>query len=327
MKAAVLQDHSTIRLQDVNTPEPSADEALVKVNMGGICGSDHSTYRGKIAVAFPLIPGHEAVGTISRLGQSVEGLEIGQRVTIQPNFSCNTCALCQSGHGNICASKIRLGVDIDGVFAEYVKVPARYVWTVPDSLSDQIAVFTEPLAVCIHAMRRIRPKPGDRVLIFGAGVIGLMTAQLAVREGAQVTAADLSEKRLSLARQLGASQTIGPDTERESYFNQFDVIYETSGAPMAFDQTVRLAAGAGKICLLGLPGSENPISVDMIVRKELRVAGAMIYTDEFSEALDLLQSGHIQTSALTTSILPLAELESALKAFGDPMRIKTLVSI
>jgi 2-desacetyl-2-hydroxyethyl bacteriochlorophyllide A dehydrogenase len=327
MKAAVLKDHRMIRVEEIQQPEPAAGEVLIKVALGGICGSDHSVYNGKIKVPLPVVPGHEAIGTIVEIGEGVADRMVGQRVTIQPNFSCHHCELCVSGMSNICASKIRLGVDIDGVFAEYVKVPARYVWPVPEDLPDEIAVFAEPLAVCVHAMQRMPPEAGENVLIFGAGVMGLLCLQLAVLRGAEVTAVDLSQRRLSLARQLGAAATIGSDTPIDDHFNTFAVVYETSGADVAFDQAIRLAACRGKIVVLGLPGRENPVCVDQIVRKEIQVYGSMIYTDEFPEAIRLLREGKIRTDALTTAKIDLQDLDKALKGFGAPDRVKTLVSI
>lgn len=316
-----------IRVKEVQDPEPSSDEALVKVTLGGICGSDHTLYNGKFGVPLPVIPGHEAIGTITKLGARVSGIEIGQRVTIQPNFSCGNCQLCTSGCGNICASKVRLGVDIDGVFADFVKVPARYIWPIPDDLGDDMAVFSEPLSVCVHAMKVGAPKAGDKVLIFGAGVMGLLALQLAAHRGAEVTAIDLSPSRLALARRLGATETIDANTPIESHFNKFDVIYETSGANVAFDQAIRLAAGRGKIVVLGLPGQENPVCVDQIVRKELQVLGSLIYTDEFPEAIRFLREGHIQTDLLTSAKITLSDLDTALREFNSPGRVKTLVEI
>lgn len=327
MKAAVLQDHRVIQVKEIQIPEPSAEEVLIKVVLGGICGSDNSIYNGKISAPLPVVPGHEAIGSIVKLGDGVAGLHVGQKVTIQPNFSCNACTLCNSGRGNICASKIRLGVDIDGVFAEYVKVPARYAWPIPENLDDEVAVFTEPLAVCVHAMKRLAPRKGNKVLIFGAGVMGLLSIQLAMHRGAEVTAVDLSPKRLALARQLGAVDTIDANAPIDSYFNKFDVIYETSGANIAFDQAIRLSAPRGKIVVLGLPGKENPVCVDQIVRKELQIIGSIIYADEFPETIRLLQTGRLQTDLLTTSQIELADLDNALKEFSAHGRVKTLVKI
>jgi len=208
MQAAVLEKPGTIHIQQVDKPAPAAGEVLIKVTLAGICGSDHSMYRGKLQGALPVIPGHEAIGEIAAIGSGVSGFAVGQRVTIQPNFGCGDCPLCRAGRRNICPAKVRLGVDCNGVFADYVTAPANYVWPIPDGLSDEVAVLTEPLAVAAHGINQAPPRPGDRVLVFGAGVIGLLTLQLARLRGAEVTACDLADQRLALARQLGAARAI-----------------------------------------------------------------------------------------------------------------------
>ena len=325
MKAAVLIEPRKILVEDTITPEPGSGEVLIRVSLAGICGSDHTLYHGRFGVPLPVIPGHEAVGRIEKTGVGVSGLAVGQRVTIQPNFSCGHCELCRAGHKNICPSKVRLGVDTNGVFAELVKVPADYVWPVPDSLEDEVAVFTEPLAVTVHAMKIWEPRKGERTLIFGAGIMGLLALQLAVLRGAEVSACDLAETRLALAAQLGASRTIGGSVE--SYYNTFDVIYETSGAPASLEQVIRLAAPKGKIVILSLPGKDHPVPTDMIVRKELQIMGSLIYTDEFPESMDILKSGKLKTDLLNTGKLSLDELDNGLREFASPERMKMLVEI
>jgi threonine dehydrogenase-like Zn-dependent dehydrogenase len=157
--------------------------------------------------------------------------------------------------------------------------------------------------------------------------MGLLVLQLAVSRGARVTACDLTEKRLSLAKQLGAAEVLGPDTSHEAYYNTFDLIYETSGVPMALDKVIRLAAPLGKIVVLSLPGKDHAIPIDMVVRKELVIRGSLIYTDEFPEALEILKKGQIQTGPLTTGKVSLLELDQFLGAFASPERVKTLVEI
>ena len=327
MKAAVLIEPRKIIVEDTKTPELGSGEVLIRVLLAGICGSDHTLYHGRFGVPLPVIPGHEAVGRIEEIGDGVSGLEVGQRVTIQPNFSCGSCALCRAGHKNICPSKVRLGVDTNGVFAELVKVPADYVWPVPDGIEDEVAVFTEPLAVTVHAMKIWEPRKGERTLIFGAGIMGLLALQLAVLRGAEVSACDLAETRLAMAERLGASRTIGPGDSFESYYNSFDVIYETSGAPAALGQVIRLAAPKGKIVILSLPGKDHPVPTDMIVRKELQIMGSLIYTNEFPESMDILKSGKIKTDLLNTGKLSLNELDNGLREFASPERMKMLVEI
>ena len=325
MKAALLIEPRKLVIKDVPKPEPGPKDVLIRVLLGGICGSDHTLYHGGFGVPLPVIPGHEAVGRIESIGNGGSGLEVGQRVTIQPNFSCGSCALCRAGHKNMCPSKVRLGVDTNGVFAEFVKVPADYVWPVPDSLEDDVAVFTEPLAVTVHAMKIWEPRKGERTLIFGAGIMGLLALQLAVLRGAEVSACDLAETRLAMAAQLGASRTIGGSVE--SYYNAFDVIYETSGAPASLEQVIRLAAPKGKIVILSLPGKDHPVPTDVIVRKELQIMGSLIYTDEFPESIALLKKGRIQTAPLNTGELSFNELDDGLREFTSPDRMKMLVRI
>lgn len=327
MKAALLIEPRKIIETEVEIPEPGPGEVLIRVSLAGICGSDHTLYHGRFGVPMPVIPGHEAVGRIESLGDGVSGLPLGQRVTIQPNVSCGHCRLCRDGHRNLCPSKVRLGVDKNGVFAEFASVPADYVWPVPDGLKDEVAVFTEPLAVAVHAMKIWEPAKEDRVLIFGAGIMGLLALQLIATRGASVTACDIAETRLAMAKQLGAVQTIGREESLEPFFGGFDVLYETSGVPMALDQVIRLAAPRAKIVVLGLPGKEHSVSTDLIVRKELQIMGSLIYTDEFPEAVSLLESGRIQTDLLNSGKLSLGQLDEGLRNFGSAERLKTLVEI
>ena len=327
MKTALLIEPRKLIIADTPTPGPGPGEVLIRVSLAGICGSDHTLYHGRFGVPMPVIPGHEAIGRIEEIGDGVSGLAVGQRVTVQPNFSCGSCALCLAGHKNICPSKVRLGVDTNGVFAEFVKVPAGYVWPVPDGLEDDVAVFTEPVAVIVHAMNIRAPQDGDRTMIFGAGVMGLLALQLAAAKGAEVTACDIVESRLEMAKQLGASRIIGTKEPVESFYGAFDVIYETSGAPGALDQVIRLAAPLGKIVILGLPGKDHPVPTDLIVRKELQIMGSLIYTNEFPESMDILKSGKIKTDLLNTGKLSLNEFDHALREFTSPERLKMLVEI
>jgi 2-desacetyl-2-hydroxyethyl bacteriochlorophyllide A dehydrogenase len=327
MKAAVVVEDRKMIVTDVPKPEPGLGEVRIKVDLAGICGSDHSLFYGKCKVPFPVIGGHEAVGRIEKIGKGVTGFETGQRITIHPNFSCGECPICLGGHPNICPKKIRLGIDANGVFAEYVVVPAKQLFLIPDGMDDALAVFTEPLSVAVHAMNITAPAKGDRVLVFGAGVVGLLTLQMALYYGAKVTACDLEEKRIALARKLGSENTIGPESSLASFYNSFDLIYETSGAPVALAEAVRLAAPGGKIVVLGLPGKEHALSTELIVRKELQILGSMIYTDEFQTSINLLQSGKINTGLLTTARVGLDDLDNALTNFRSPDRVKTLVTI
>ena len=328
MRAAVLVAPRQLKvMEDRNPPQPEPGEVLVRVTLAGICGTDHSLYEGRFDVPLPVIPGHEGIGVVEKLGSSVSEVAVGQRVAIQPNFPCRTCEVCRSGYENVCPEKVRLGLDVDGVLAQYVKVPAEYTWPIPEDLEDRVAVLTEPLAVAAHAVKLLPPKEGDRLLVLGAGVIGLLTLQLAVLEGANATASDLLAERLSLAERFGAARTFRVREGDELEPSSFDLIYETSGARSGLAEAVRLAAPGGRIALLGLPGEDHPVSAAQIVRKELSVAGSMIYTDEFPQVMDLLRKGKIETGPFTGDVITMNEVDHALQTFNEPDRVKTLVTI
>ncbi len=327
MKACVLHAPRNMVVKDLPIPEPEQGEVLIRITLAGTCGTDYSAYSGKFDVPLPIVPGHEGIGVIEKLGPGVTDVSIGQRVVIQPNFPCSECVLCSSGLDNVCLDKVRLGLDVDGVFAEYAKVPADYVWSIPDGLDDQVAVFTEPVAVAAHGMKIISPADGDRVLILGAGVIGLLTLQLAALEEVEITASDLLDERLAIARNTGATHTARADKEGDLEPSSFDLIYETSGAPGALADAIELATPGGRIVLLGLPSDNHPVSTSQIVRKELRIAGSMIYTDEFPYVLDLLSAGKINTAPLTTGVTGLDGVGEALEMFHSPDRVKVLVAI
>ncbi len=324
MKAAMLLEAGKIQIGEAPKPTPRDGEVLLRVAMAGICGSDNALYHGKYDVKLPVIPGHEMIGYVEELGAGVTNLSVGQRVTVQPNFSCGHCDLCLSGHANICAEKIRLGIDCHGVFADYVSVPAAYTWPLPDDISDDDAVLAEPLAVAVHALRRGPCKPGDRVLVLGAGLIGLLTLQLAVQAGADVTACDLEEGRLELARQLGAKEVFRPGDKVAVGFN---VVYETSGAAPGLTQAVQLAAPAAKIVVLGLPSQESQVPAAMIVRKELDIVGSMIYTDEFPQTIKILQQQKLNLEPLRSIKFPLEQLNEQMGDFSRPDYIKMVVEI
>ncbi len=324
MQAAMLLEAGQIQMGEAPRPIPGRGEVLLRVTLAGICGSDNALYHGRYDVPMPVIPGHEMIGRVEELGAEVENLALGQRVTVQPNFSCGVCELCRTGHANICSEKIRLGIDCHGVFADYVKVPASYVWPLPDDISDDDAVLAEPLAVAVHAHRRGACQSGDQVLVLGAGLIGLLTLQLAVQAGAEVTACDLEEGRLELARQLGAKHVMRPEDPVASGFN---VIYETSGAAPGLTQAIELAAPAARIVVLGLPSQGSQIPAATIVRKELDILGSMIYTDEFPQTIKLLQQHQLNLAPLLSVKFPLEQLHDRMGDFSRPDCIKMVVEI
>jgi L-iditol 2-dehydrogenase len=327
VKAAVLKDIKTLSIEKVAVPEPGPNELRIRVQLAGICGSDSSMYQGKLVAPFPVIPGHEAVGTVETLGTGAARFRIGQRVTIHPNYFCGECPMCKRGLTNICRNKIRLGVDINGVFADYAVVPEQAARAVPDSLPNEVAVFAEPLAVAAHAVKLADLQKHQRVLVFGAGVIGQLTLQMALLHCEDITTCDLVQSRLALAKRMGARHAISEQQDLDGCESSFDVVFETSGAPPALEIAIRLAAPGGKIVLLGLPGQSHPVPTVQIVRKELNILGSMIYTNEIEDCLNILNQGRVQTEPLVSGIISLDQLSANLDNFSAPQRMKTLIAI
>ncbi len=328
MRAAVLERPGSIALDSsAQKPIATENEVLISVSLGGLCGSDHSIFKGKYDNPYPIIPGHEAIGIIEETGSQVTRFKKGEKVVIHPNYSCGTCDMCRKGLKNICRNKIRVGIDINGVFADYVTVPENALYPIPESLPDDIAVFAEPLAVCAHGVRMTTINPNDRVMVFGAGVIGQLTLQLARQHTEQIYACDLIDFRLEIARQFGALEGIASPQRLEALHNTFDVVFETSGANSGLEQAIRLAAPKGTIVLLGVPSTPNPIAIEQIVRKELQIKGSMIYTDEIPDCIDLLNRGVINTKPLLSSVIELDQLQEALDNFSAPERLKTLIKL
>jgi len=326
MRAAVLNNTAELSVIDLPDPVPGSGEVVIAVTLAGVCGTDYSLYHGKFGVPLPVVPGHEGMGIVKEVGHGVTNVAVGQRVVIQPNFPCWDCDICSAGMDNICSEKVRLGIDTNGVFAQYVKIPSRYAWPVPEGIDDQTAALAEPLAVAAHAVKILPPATEDRVLIIGAGVIGLMLLLLAKLEGADLTVSDLLTEHLSLAEKMGADSVFQVGGGRDLEPSSFDLIYETSGAASGLADAIGVAAPGARIALLGLPGPDHPVSTAQIVRKELSIVGSMIYTDEFPGVLDLLESGRIDPTPLISGIIGLDDIDNVIKNFNAPDRFKVLVS-
>lgn len=327
MKAIVLTEPKRMELKEMPMPSPGKGEVLVRVRQVGICGSDYSKYLGYLGGIMPVIPGHEAIGEIAAVGPEVEGVRIGERVAIQPNFACGICEICKSGLENLCPNKIRLGIDANGAFAEFVVVPRRYVWSLPDGISDPDAALIEPLAVAVHGIAKFPPTAKDRVLIYGVGAIGMFFVQLAALSGARVTVIDIAEQRLEVARKLGAAETFNSAEALEAASGGFTVVFETSGWAGALRQIINWCAPAARILLTGLPKEDSTFPTTLITRKELTIQGAIIYRDEFGEAIDLLKNGKIRTDLFITNVYPLEELPRVIVDFPSPSRVKDLIRI
>ena len=326
MRAMYLERPGKIVEKKIREPSPKEGEVLVRIRSVGVCGSDIHYYQegriGKFVVRKPLILGHECSGEVVEVGKKVDDLKVGDRVALEPGIPCRMCEHCKSGRYNLC-SKIRFMATppIDGAFVEYVAHPADFAFKIPRKISFDEAALFEPLAVGLYAAERARIKPTDKILILGAGPIGLTTLQ-AVRcmRGVEVSVIDLYEFRLAKAKELGADEVINPKEEDiwKKLSSSFDVVFETAGSAVTIKQTVKLAKEGGRVILVGLPG-EDEIALDtkQIVFKELDVLGMHRYANMYPRAVKLTQEGSINLKTLITHRFSFEETEKALKFARD----------
>ena len=329
VNAAVLHAPRSLTVEQTTVPSAGAGEVTVRVSAAGLCGTDYRIWSGERAVTYPRVMGHEFVGRIAALGVEVTHLTVGDRVVVEPNYSCGRCPLCREGNRNLCLSRTAIGIDVDGGFAEEVCVPARCCWRIPDSVSDLDAVLTEPLAVVVRAVARGAPRAGESAAVVGAGNLGLLALQVLRARGVRVLALARTATRLPQARALGAEAVhVVAEGAVESAARRFsgregvDLVIETAGTPAAVTHALAIVRPGGRVVLTGLPHEPTPVAFFSVVRREVTIIGSMIYQDEFPEALRLISSGQVSVAPLVTHRFPLAEIGAAFTAHRDPASIK-----
>jgi L-iditol 2-dehydrogenase len=321
VQALLLTAPSQLALVDFPAPQPEPDEVSVRVRACGICGSDIHGWDGSTGRRRPpLIMGHEASGEIAALGSQVQGWRVGERVTFDSTISCGHCANCRSGHVNLCENRRVLGVAPaeyrqNGAFAEFVTLPARILYRLPEGLSFQQAAMVEPVSIAVHAVKRVTVAPTDTAVVVGSGMIGLFVVQALRWAGARrIIAIDLEAKRLALARELGATDTLQSD--------QCDVAAEVAkltegrGADLAFEvvgvtATLQLAIAClrkgGSAVLVGNLAPKTDFPLQAVVTRELTLYGSCASAGEYPLCLDLISRGVIRVEPMISAVAPLAE--------------------
>lgn len=332
MRAAVLMEAGKIELEDRATPRPGPGEVLVDVRAVGVCGSDVHYYEhgriGEFVVEEPMVLGHESSGVVAELGAGVTGLAVGQRVSVEPGVPCRSCAQCLAGRYNLCPDmRFFATPPIDGAFAEQVVVHAAFAHPVPDSISDDAAALLEPLSVGVWACRKGRVGPGSRVLVTGAGPIGLVAVQTALAFGAtDVVVSDVNPARLELARELGATELVDARSAAVTDVAPPSVLLECSGFPPAINQGIRALDRAGRAVLVGMGGDEIPLPLSAVQNKELEVTGTFRYANTWPTAIALVAAGRVDLDRLVTGHYGLSEAEASLTVGRtDPNSVKVIV--
>ncbi len=333
MKAAVFKEvGKPLVVEQVDDPRPERSELVLKVGFCGICGTDlHATREGLTTACCGQILGHEYVGEIVEVGPEAEGgWQPGDRVCAMPFIACGNCLPCAAGRFFECANKKVSGVDDPGGFAEYVTTGCRETLLLPDALALETAALVEPLAVGIHAVRVAGVRAGERVMIIGAGPIGLTTALWSRFFGARdVVVSEIAATRAQLATQMGATAVIHPEPGEaaETLLARYmdaaggppDVIFECVGAPGLLQHCIEMASYGSRIVPVGVCEQPDSIMPFFGLVKELRIQFAMAYNkDDFETCVAMLAEGRIDVSPMVTDIVSLEELPAAFEALRTP---------
>ncbi|TWT82596.1 Sorbitol dehydrogenase [Planctomycetes bacterium CA13] len=341
MKAALLTEYKKMQVTDVEEPNVGPDDCLVQVEACGICGSDIHGYDGSTGRRIPpLVMGHEAAGTVVAVGDNVTDIPIGSRVTFDSMVSCGQCDFCRSGDQNLCDHRMVLGVSCGdyrrhGAFAERISVPRRIVYTLPESLPFEHAALVEAVSVAVHATNVTRVKLGDTAVVVGAGMIGLLTLQAIRAAGAsQVIAVDLNEKRLSVAKQLGADVTLRADQvdvpaeiRRLTGGRGADIALEVVGATTTIKTAIESVRKGGYVTLVGNVSPMIELPLQSVVTREITLRGTCGCNGEYPECIDLMNRGIINVEPLITAKIPLRDAPAWFERLyaGDAEQMKVVV--
>ena len=330
MKAAVLHGINDLRVEDVPVPVLGERDVLVKVSACGVCGSDIPRILTQGTYHFPTICGHEFGGEVVELGSQADRSLLHKKVAVIPLIPCRACKSCEVGDFAQCEDYDFLGSRSDGGFAEYVKVPEENLVLIPEHVKPEAAAFLEPISVALHVVSNTGVNFGDDVVVFGLGAIGIFVAQWAKAFGAaHVFAVDLDPKKVEIAKRLGLKDAICGSidevrkaVEKATAGAGCDVVFEASGAPAVFNQSMTLLKQNGRFGPVGRPVKDLTVSVstyEAILRKQLTIKGTWSFEfkrfphNAWDIALDALNKGIIQTDAIISHRLPLSKTREAVE--------------
>lgn len=337
MLALKLYGKENLKVEDVEKPRLGRSEAILKVKATTICATDIKAYSYGGRTKLPIILGHEFAGDICEASEGLESY-IGKKVTANPNVFCGKCEYCLSGEHVLCPNRYAIGIDVDGSFGEYVRIPSQAfqvgcVHEIPENMSYEEAALVEPLSACFRGQTKLGVKPGDVVTVIGSGPIGLMHLKLAKLFGAsKVIMSEVSEHRIKMAERMGADHVVNPlkvDIEKKilelTSGRGSDAVMVAVGSPHAQRDALKVVRKGGRINFFaGLPAGIEQVSIDtnIIHYKQITVLGTSMSTPhEFKRTLDVVASGLVDVKPLITHRF---ELKNGLKAFSVAMKAEGL---
>jgi 6-hydroxycyclohex-1-ene-1-carbonyl-CoA dehydrogenase len=340
MRAALLRAPRTpLELTEVPRPEPGAGEVRLAVAGCGFCGTDlHYLDEGvPTAKPLPIILGHEISGTVEAVGPGVPPATVGQRAILPAVLPCGACAWCRSGRENICPKMRMFGNHIDGGFAESVIAPARELIPLPEEIDlVRACVIADALSTPYHAVvHRAKVRPGETVAVVGCGGVGINAVQFAVRAGGTVIAVDVNDRKLELARRLGARATLNPRAEgeeglrrvRKEYDGGVDVAIEAVGSPATFGTALALLRRGARLCMIGYAAAPVALPVSKLMFFEYSLVGSLgCRPVDYPRVVEMVRTGQIRIDPVVTGTVPLARIAEAAQALRDGEGLRTVVT-
>jgi L-iditol 2-dehydrogenase len=326
MRALVARKPNDVMVADWDDPTPGPGDAVVAVASCGVCGTDRHIANGTYPATYPNVLGHEIAGTVVAAGDGVTRIKLGDRVAVDPNIACRTCAPCLRGDVHLCERLGAIGVTRPGGMAPRVLAPQQQLYHIPHGLTLDDAAFAEPLSCVVHGLERITMQPGAAVAILGAGSIGLLAPPAARAAGAaSIVISEPSAVRRELAEALGADEVYTPDMiEHESHTDGYDTVIDCSGSPEAVLTAIRLARRGADILLFGVAPAGAKVAIEPyeLYRKELRIVASNINPNTMEKAIALLAAGTVRVGSIVSERVALDELPKLLLSKPSPREVK-----
>jgi len=340
MKAAMFYEpNQPLKIEEVEIPKIESHEILVKIAACGVCNTDlHYIDHGVPTFKKPpLILGHEPSGIVEEVGAEVKDFKVGDRVLIPPVFSCGTCANCRLGRENICFNMLMLGNHIDGAYAEYTKVPAKDCQHLPEDLPlEESSIIADAISTPYHAVKnRAKVKPGDSVVVFGCGGVGINVVQMASAVGGSVIAVDIVDKKLEMAKTLGAQHTINASGKEDKELLKEIRTLTKGGADIAIEaignpKTIELASSAVKAgglhCQIGYTHHSVPMNAGRLMFREIEIKGSLgCRPVDYPKILEMARMGKIQLKPVVTHKFKLEEINDALDVLRKGEALRSII--
>ena len=312
MQAAQIIQPNQLEIVEIPIPELADNEVLIEVMASGICGTDIHIFRGEYLGDYPVIPGHEFSGVIVAVGSAVTRFRVGDHVAVEPNIACDNCFHCLNNRHNFCLNWQAVGVTRPGGMAQFVSAPEKSVFGIGELPFEQ-AAFMEPLSCVLHGVERLAPEMSSRIVILGAGPIGILLLQVLQQTGAtEITMVDKNASRVEFAAQSGANQVY---TDLDDLPRQYDVVVDATGVVGVMSRCIDYVRPGGKILLFGVPpvGETMTLEAFPIFRKGLTILSSFTSLRNSYQAIDLLKSGRISLDGLVSHQLPLGEFQRGIE--------------